>query len=162
MPGVRSQAATKVITVTIAVVATIAVRNPGVSVVKISQLCDTHLSCISVGGTFKYFNLISQYFQCSDNIEVALLRLERALGLHRCRVVIAADVNTNSPLWSGSKTDVNGEKLLEFIAQHDLVILNEAGNILTYSGATGESWTDVTLATRDIASHVRNWQARFD
>lgn len=107
------------------------------SVVKISKLYDTHVSCASIGGSFTCFSVISQCFQCSDDTEVALLRLERTLvPLHHRRFVIATDVKAKSPMRGGTKTDVNDEKLLEFIAQYDMVILKDAGSIPKYTSPT--------------------------
>lgn len=51
--------ATKVVTGVVLVMTATTVKNPGVSVVKISQLCDTHLPCVNVEGSFESFNLIS-------------------------------------------------------------------------------------------------------
>lgn len=161
MPGLERT--TKLIAEGDRPMAAIAVTNRDLTVVKISHLCDTHLSCACVKGNFGEFYLVSQYFQCSEEIEPSLTRLEKVLAaLSHNKVVIAADVNGKSTLWGSTKTNARGRKLEEFVARHGLVVLNEAGSMPTYSSSSGESFIDVTFATPDMSDKVRGWKVQRD
>ena len=56
------------------------------------------------------------------------------------------DANSKHKLWHSPKTDIRGRILADFLSSHRLLTINEMDGP-TYSGPTGESWTDVTAAS---------------
>lgn len=108
-------------------------------------------------------HLISVYFRHDGNLVADLARLDRALeGLRGQRVIVGGDVNAESPLWNSARTTRRGELLEDFLAQRGLVVLNEPGQLPTFSSAAGESFVDVTLATATVSRACRSWRVRDD
>ncbi|KAG7197099.1 hypothetical protein KM043_012394 [Ampulex compressa] len=72
-------------------------------------------------------------------------RTMAAVALRGKRVLIATDTNAKSPLWWSDHLDHRGEKLEEFLSQHDLMVVNSTGLPVTFSSPVGEAnhqrWT---------------------
>lgn len=71
-------------------------------------------------------------------------------------ILIAAGVNSKSPLWDSPISDNNGEIVEPFIAKHNLHVLNNS-TISTFSSARGESHIDVTLVTDNLLAYITSW-----
>lgn len=72
-------------------------------------------------------------------------------------IIIGADCNAHHILWGSSDTNMRGEKLVEFLASTELVILNK-GNIPTFSNKLRNEILDVTLASQQITNRIQKWK----
>ena len=147
--------------------AAIVIRGGAYTVLKMTHLSGTHVTCVQITGGFGSLYLVSQYFQYSDDLETGLQELGRILDeLRGQRVVVGADVNAVSPLWDfraskGSRRATRrGDRIEEFIASRGLVVINRPGNLETFSSSMGQSNIDVTLATPNACAMVRTWRVR--
>lgn len=77
-------------------------------------------------------------------------------------LILAGDSNSHNTLWGSADNNTRGDKLLEFIMENELTILN-TGNLPTWS----EDWTnknsrrstiDVTLCTKGITEKLSQWE----
>ena len=83
-------------------------------------------------------------------------------------MVVCADANAKSRLWGGDTVDDKGGKLIDFVMQEDLDIINRPNTLPTCIGAgkqrdrekTGGTWIDVTLASQKIAGQIEDWTVR--
>jgi hypothetical protein len=68
------------------------------------------------------------------------------------------DSNAKSRVWYSDTNDSRGESLNDFIAQHNLILLNDNEFINTFHTTRGESSIDMTLITLNLANFVHNWR----
>lgn len=71
--------------------------------------------------------------------------------------IVAGDFNAKSKLWGSRVDDRRGELLLDWIAQHNLTVVNE-GMISTCVREQGKSVVDITLCTKDLVDKIRDWK----
>ena len=74
---------------------------------------------------------------------------------------IGADINGHSPTWGPLETTPNaqGIKVEDFILEADLEVLNSPNSLATFMPSIGhDTWIDVSLATRPLASLVADWE----
>jgi hypothetical protein len=67
------------------------------------------------------------------------------------------DANSKHSLWHSPTTDTRGRMLVDFLSLHGLNTVNEKDGP-TYSGLTGDSWTDITVTSIDLAHKIQNWR----
>lgn len=70
--------------------------------------------------------------------------------------VIAGDFNSKSPQWGMKKTDERGIRMEEWIAQNELVLLND-GSKPTFQSGNYTSILDLTFVTQDLRTSVTKW-----
>ena len=105
--------------------AVIVVLDPTLEVYFHASISSTHCVCTEIYCDGKSVGCISAYFQFSDSIGPHLGHLTTALDrLQNLPLVIGADVNAKSTLW-GPTQDCRGLETEDFIAMHDLVVVND-------------------------------------
>lgn len=77
------------------------------------------------------------------------------------RTIIAGDFNAKNKLWGSRINDKRGELLIEWIAQHNLSVINE-GMASICVCKQGESVVDITLCTGDLANKIKDWKVLED
>ena len=90
----------------------------------------------------------------------ALTVLCQSLKARTPFVFMGADINGHSPSWGPLDTIPNAQGLLveDFIIEEGLEILNCPNSVATFMPSSGhETWIDVSLATRPLASLVSTW-----
>lgn len=143
--------------------AAVAVSNPEVEMLFVSQLSTTHCVCAEVQAPGFSFYVASCYFQYSDEIEEHLRHLEKVChSLRGKRLIVAVDSNARSSLWGPQETDERGAQLEDLIRSFSLQIVNDADQPPTYWTARGSSFIDVTLASPAISQFVGEWRVRQD
>ncbi len=70
--------------------------------------------------------------------------------------LIGCDANSHHVIWGSSDTNKRGEKLLEFIIQSDLSILNR-GNRPTFVNRQRSEVIDITLCSNMVENDVSDW-----
>jgi len=71
--------------------------------------------------------------------------------------IVGMDANAKSTLWFSKKTDKRGEKLEQFMAQHNLRLANVEQDLTTYEGPRGRSNIDITLTSGNRGPQIVNW-----
>ena len=142
----------------------IAILNPNIKVLKLSHLCNTHVTCTQIISASNRFYLVSAYMQFSEPIGPYLQQLEKIIRkLQGMEIIFCLDTNAKSVSWFSKVpghsriADQRGEELEEFIAQHRLNVINKPGNAPTFDNIHGRSNIDVTLATNAIARKINKW-----
>lgn len=72
------------------------------------------------------------------------------------KCIITGDFNCKSPHWGMKKTDARGRQMEGWIAQENLVILNE-GDKPTFQSGNYNSVLDLTMVTSDLKTSVLEW-----
>ena len=100
--------------------AAIVVLDASLSIVQITDICNSHFVVIEVNKSGQQIYVVSGYCQRKDEIEKHLEALNEILViLEGKKVLIGLDSNACSPLWGPQRTDNKGEKLEDFITEHD-------------------------------------------
>lgn len=94
-----------------------------------------------------------QYKSTLDDISAVLER-------RRGEFVVAGDFNAKSPLWGSPMEDARGTLLAEWLAEGDLLVLNE-GDTPTFERGGSRSFLDITMATPTTAANIHEWRV-FD
>ena len=143
--------------------AAVAICNPNIDMLFVSQLSTTHCVCVEVQAPNFSFYVVSCYFQYSDEIEKHLRHLEMVChSLRGKRLLVAVDANARSSLWGPQETDERGAKFEDLIRAFGLQVLNDAAQPPTYWTARGSSYIDVTLATPTMSQFIGEWKVRQD
>ncbi|KAJ8910519.1 hypothetical protein NQ315_012816 [Exocentrus adspersus] len=79
------------------------------------------------------------------------------IRMNKERALIVGDFNGKSPQWGENTMDRRGEKIVEWVAQNDLVILNQ-GNRPTFRRGDYTAILDLTMATSDLRDRVLRWE----
>lgn len=77
------------------------------------------------------------------------------------KCIIAGDFNCKSTLWGMNKTDIRGSKMEEWVAELDLLLLND-GNEPTFECDNYGSILDLTFATQGLNTRVTEWSVLKD
>jgi len=145
--------------------AAIVVLNPSLSPTKLAQFCTSHTVAIESAG-FDII-LVSQYYQYSDATVPCAGDLRRILAARGEReVVVGADCNGRSALWSSSEDPEpdhfkvsRGLILEDIIANYNLTVLNDSSLGSTcYIRRGATSQVDITLSTDRISRKLTDWR----
>ena len=105
--------------------------------------------------------IISGYIQPETAVGLEdLAVLSQVLRARTPLVFIGADINGHSPTWGPIDTTPNaqGIKVEDFIIEAGLEVLNCPNSLATFMPSIGhETWIDVSLATRPLASRMTDW-----
>lgn len=143
--------------------AAVAVCNPLIKMLFISQLSTTHCVCAEVLAPGFSFYVVSHYFQWRDDIEEHLRHLATVLlKLRGKRVLLAVDTNASSTLWGSRVTTEEGSMVERLIQSFDLQVVNEAGQAPTFWTTRSSSFIDVTLVSPAMSQFVGAWKVRED
>ena len=106
--------------------------------------------------------IVSGYLQPVTALGLSeLAALSQALKARTPFVFVGADVNGHSPSWGPLETIPNAQGNLvdDFIFEANFEILNCPDSSATFMPSVGdETWIDVSLATRPLASLVSHWE----
>ena len=75
----------------------------------------------------------------------------------KLELIIGCDANSQHTVWSSTKCNKRGEKLLDFILSYDLSIQN-VGNSPTFINRVRQEIIDLTLTNRLAANLIQNWK----
>ena len=75
------------------------------------------------------------------------------------KLLISADTNAHSALWGCDDTNKRGEKMEEFIFQHNLAV-NNKGNHFTFYNRRSQTIIDVTMSSQDLEDHIKEWEVK--
>lgn len=86
-----------------------------------------------------------------------LRALRGEMKKHSKESIVGGDFNAKSYLWGSPIEDKRGQILAEWLAEEDLIVLNQ-GNAPTFRRREYQSYIDVTFCTQKIAKQVINWK----
>ncbi|KAG5683018.1 hypothetical protein PVAND_012328 [Polypedilum vanderplanki] len=75
---------------------------------------------------------------------------------NKIHLIVGCDANSHHGLWGSSNTNVRGEKLMEFICESGLVVLNR-GNRPTFVNKLRAEVIDITLCSPGIENFTHGW-----
>lgn len=85
-----------------------------------------------------------------------LLRIVKYCKDQNLNLLIGSDANAHHCSWGSSDINSRGEKLLEFIVESDLIILNR-GNRPTFINKVREEVIDLTLCSSGLVDEISDW-----
>jgi hypothetical protein len=68
------------------------------------------------------------------------------------------DSNSHSNVWFDKNNDYRGDLINIFIAQNNLILLNNNKNVPTFETSRGNSSIDLTIASIDLTGFVNDWR----
>ncbi|CAB0034334.1 unnamed protein product [Trichogramma brassicae] len=143
--------------------ACICVLNRKLTATLVRQVSTSHCVVAHISGPTQQFYLVSLYCQFSKPIVHYAQQLTAALEcVGSDRVIIGADVNGVSPIWSERATtsDSNGLCFEDVIQATNLVPLNRPGNLCTHISENRD--IDITLASFRLFDKVTSWRVMED
>lgn len=108
----------------------------------------------------KEYTLYSCYMSPNDNLQQLddnLNEIGRQVRQNREEAVIVGDFNAKSPQWGLDTTDRRGELVAEWLAENDLIIVNE-GTKPTFRRKEYSTILDLTVATEKIRANITKWE----
>jgi ribonuclease HI len=107
----------------------------------------------------KTFAFISLYCSPFENIELELRHTQNIINVLKPQnLIISIDSNAHSRVWFSNTDDNRGNILNEFIAQNNLIMLNNNVNTPTYYTPEAESFIDLTLTNLAATPLINQWQ----
>ncbi|OQR66813.1 Pol protein-like, partial [Tropilaelaps mercedesae] len=74
------------------------------------------------------------------------------------KIIVTGDFNASAHEWGAGQTDVRGRELNEWLAQRDMVVINEGSTPTFQRRASQVAFIDVTLATAEVAQRIQKWR----
>ena len=72
-------------------------------------------------------------------------------------IIVGGDFNSKSYLWGSEVEDARGEVLSEWLAEENLIILNQGGKP-TFIRENSKSHIDITFCSKNIGKYMTNWK----
>lgn len=91
-----------------------------------------------------------------EDLEQLLSEISALLIQCRKTTIVVGDFNAKSPQWGMRKKDTRGARMEEWIAQNDMVLLNNHDKP-TFQSENYGSILDLTLCTSDLVPFVTQW-----
>lgn len=141
--------------------AAVIVLNRHINVLQLSHLSTPHTVCVELTSHLGAMLVVSCYMQHSVPTEQFIQELREITRQHRNqRIIIGTDSNAKSTLWGAPTEDEAGVLLEDFMAEADLIVLNDPEGGPTYSSDTGETYIDVTMASPRLSAMQQTWKLR--
>jgi ribonuclease HI len=142
----------------------IVVVNSKIQVLFIQSVSNEFSTFINVEFRRSSFTLVSAYCSPLEDINRELTHIKEALTVINPRkVLIGFDSNAKSRVWFSDRDDTRGNAVNEFVAEMNLIVMNNNPEMPTFSTTRGESYIDLTLINLNSANFVYNWQTlEFD
>ncbi len=81
--------------------------------------------------------------------------IERAIEKLKLKsIIISIDSNSHSEVWFDRNNDERGEKVLDFVCNKNLVVLNNNENTPTFDNGRGQSSIDLTITSSNLLNIV--------
>jgi len=136
----------------------IIVTKPALQIISIETFAKAFSTIVYSQFNNKTFALISLYCSPLSDIDQELSHIQNSLNtLKPKNLIIAMDSNAHSRVWFNDRDDERGNILNDFIAQNNLLILNNNETIPSYHTTRGESFIDITLININSAPLVKDW-----
>ncbi len=101
---------------------------------------------------------VSAYCPPNSDLTVQLKHIQTTIDkIKPTYYLIAIDSNAHSNTWYDRKNDLRGYQLIDFIANNNILILNNNINNPTFVSHRGQSSIDLTLINDNFAPHTKNW-----
>ena len=137
----------------------IALVNPLLNAINNCSSTEDDLSVSIVNCDKRKIAFLSCYCSPSESISGKLLKIEKAINsLPTKDFIIAIDSNAHSKIWDDRREDRRGDKVNEFIASNNLILLNNGNRRPTFENRRGYSNIDLTLCSVNISDKVKNWK----
>lgn len=121
-----------------------------------SQGCGTGFAFVELS-QFTVYSVYSSGNRDIEQLEGTLHEIGRRIATLHENAIIAGDFNAKSPQWGMHRTDRRGDVLTEWMAAHDLAIVNR-GDSPTFQIQGYSSILDLTIATQNMLNKVSNWE----
>lgn len=104
--------------------------------------------------------LINIYINSDKNVSEDLFK-QLLDGLDLNKIIIMGDFNSHHPLWDESPINRGGIRLVNFIIENDMVILNDGSRTLVQNPNSSLSAVDLTIVSSALAINS-NWKVISD
>lgn len=123
------------------------------------------ISCSGCGHSYTYiktpnyvlYNCYSSGNRDIEDMETMLDEIGVNIRRNHEKAIIVGDFNAKSSQWSTDQTDARGRLMMEWIAENNLMVINQ-GNNPTFRRGEYSSTLDLTLATDHIGRKITEWE----
>lgn len=106
---------------------------------------------------FTVYSCYASPNRAPEELAETLQQIDENIRINNEEAIVAGDFNAKSPQWGMRATDARGVVVTQWIAQHDLTILNQ-GEKPTFERQGYGSILDLTLATAAVARKLVHWE----
>ena len=143
--------------------AAIAITNPDIEVLSISQLSTSYCVYAEIIAPNLSFYVVSPYFKYGDDKKKHLHHLEKVLkALRGKRILLGMDSNAQSSLWGPNGTDDDGAKINALLQAFGVDVLNDPAQPPTCEHRNGDSYIDVTVSSQSMNNYICEWKVWRD
>lgn len=136
----------------------IIVTNSQINFKNIESYSKNDLSLAIIDCKDREILFMSVYCSPTEDLEPKLQNIQVVIESLNIRYyVISIDSNSHSSVWFDNNNDYRGDQINEFIAQNNLILLNNE-NTPTFETSRGSSSIDLTLVSFSLTSLVQEWQ----
>ena len=136
------------------------IATKGLKCWKLDQFCNEDQSTIALYTGANKITAVASVYMPYDSPDPppsnTLIDLTNFCETNGWELIVGADANSHNVSWGSSDTNNRGEKLLDFIVTTNLHICN-IGTTPTFENAIRREVIDITLATNNITSKIKNW-----
>lgn len=140
----------------------IVILDPTIEITVNQEMVTENIVCVVVLFGTTRVGLASLYCEGTDPVENYLLQLQRFIPrLGTGGVTVTGDVNAHSPWWGSGIEDPQGEAVNDFLAMHDLHVLNTGAAPIfsVYRGGVHcASFVDITACSGGILHQLQEWR----
>ncbi|OQR69634.1 Pol protein-like, partial [Tropilaelaps mercedesae] len=88
--------------------------------------------------------------------------LGQAIDRKACqrKIIATEDFNASAHEWGAIQTDVRGRELNEWLAERDMVVINEGTTPTFQRRASQAEFIDVSPATAGVAQRIQKWRVQ--
>lgn len=116
--------------------------------------------CYIETNKYTVFSCYSSGNRDIEDMEALLNEIGSRMNGTMSNVIVAGDFNAKSPLWGETRNDRRGDMLAEWIAERDLIVLND-GVSPTFQVENYSSILDLSLTSQDCGTR-RRWEVLPD
>jgi hypothetical protein len=137
----------------------IIIVNKSIQTVFIQSLSVKNITVINCEFNQKTITLFCAYFSPFDDMSRDLHNIQNAINVLKPNYyIICCDFNAHSRVWFNNRDDQRGEQINDFIAENNLILLNEESYGPTYECTTGSSTIYLTFININCSNIVNDWQ----
>jgi hypothetical protein len=141
----------------------IVITSNRLQTVNITSYATNYLCVCNIEFAHKIITLISIYCSPLTSLTDELNELQNVLNNIRSDGhIIAIDSNAHSRVWFNRNDDQRGNEINDFIAQNNLILINNNSECPTYETTGGKSTIDLTFASLSAANKITDWCVRCE
>jgi exonuclease III len=136
----------------------IAITNKDINTINMTSMATNDLSIAVINAQNRQILLMSSYCSPNESLDSKLNNIQKVLNESEIKnIVICMDSNSHSKVWYDRHDDNRGDQINEFLAQNNLILLNNNENKPTFESNVGQSSIDLTIISPEMIGLITDW-----